>query len=151
VELYRLVTIYNLMLHTSRLLATDLNTETVTSNRYEVFLSFRLQSFWNLGTQLKIILSSESESESESLCDWQSVSLSVLVSSPVWGSWPDIHFDWKLHSCPYGAPFLTRGRVCHLLFLAASGLVLYSLGTGCDVSASARKCAYRVVAWKQVA
>jgi hypothetical protein len=31
-----------------------------------------------------------SESESESLYDWQSVSLSVLVSSPVWGSWPDI-------------------------------------------------------------
>jgi hypothetical protein len=30
------------------------------------------------------------QSESESLYDWQSVSLSVLVSSPVWGSWPDI-------------------------------------------------------------
>jgi hypothetical protein len=33
-----------------------------------------------------------SESESESLYDWQSVSLSVLVSSPVWGSWPDIYY-----------------------------------------------------------
>jgi hypothetical protein len=32
----------------------------------------------------------QSESESESLYDWQSVSLSVLVSSPVWGSWLDI-------------------------------------------------------------
>jgi hypothetical protein len=42
------------------------------------------------------------------------VSLSVLVSSPVWGSWPDIYFEWKLQSCPYGAPSLTRGRVCHL-------------------------------------
>jgi hypothetical protein len=45
---------------------------------------------------------------------WLTVSLSVLVSSPVWGSWPDIYFDWKLQSCPYGAPSLTRGRVCHL-------------------------------------
>jgi hypothetical protein len=55
-----------------------------------------------------------SQSESESLYDWQSVSLSVLVSSPVWGSWPDNYFDWKLQSCPYGAPSLTRGRVYHL-------------------------------------
>jgi hypothetical protein len=31
---------------TSRLLATDLNTETITSNHYEVFLSFFLQSPW---------------------------------------------------------------------------------------------------------
>jgi hypothetical protein len=28
---------------TSRLLATDLNTETITLNHYEIFLSFRLQ------------------------------------------------------------------------------------------------------------
>jgi hypothetical protein len=34
---------------TSRLLATDLNTENSTSNHYEVFLLFRLQSLWNLG------------------------------------------------------------------------------------------------------
>jgi hypothetical protein len=33
-----------------------------------------------------------SESESESHCDWRSVSLSVLVSSPVRGSWPDISY-----------------------------------------------------------
>jgi hypothetical protein len=31
-------------------------------------------------------------SESESHCDWRSVSLSTLVSSPVWGSWPDISY-----------------------------------------------------------
>jgi hypothetical protein len=31
---------------TSRLLATDLNTETVTSNHYEVFLPFPVQSPW---------------------------------------------------------------------------------------------------------
>jgi hypothetical protein len=40
---------------TSRLLATDLDTETTTSNRYEVFLPFLAQSPWNLGTQLKFI------------------------------------------------------------------------------------------------
>jgi hypothetical protein len=31
--------------------AADLNTETSTSNHYEVFLLFRLQSLWNLGTK----------------------------------------------------------------------------------------------------
>jgi hypothetical protein len=31
-------------------------------------------------------------SESESHCDWRSVSLSVLMSSPVRGSWPDISY-----------------------------------------------------------
>jgi hypothetical protein len=36
---------------TSRLLATDLNTETSTSTHYEVFLLFRLQSLGNLGTK----------------------------------------------------------------------------------------------------
>jgi hypothetical protein len=36
---------------TSRLLATDLSTEIITSNHYEVFLLFRLQSLWNLGTK----------------------------------------------------------------------------------------------------
>jgi hypothetical protein len=38
---------------TSRLLATDLNTETSTWNHYAVFLSFLVQSPWNLRTQLK--------------------------------------------------------------------------------------------------
>jgi hypothetical protein len=38
---------------TCRLLATDLSTETIISNNYEVFLSFLVQSPWNLGTQLK--------------------------------------------------------------------------------------------------
>jgi hypothetical protein len=36
---------------TSRFLATDLNTETSTSNHYEVFLLLRLQSLCNLGTK----------------------------------------------------------------------------------------------------
>jgi hypothetical protein len=41
---------------TSRLLATDCNTETNTSNLYDVFLLFNIQSLWNLGT--KILLDS---------------------------------------------------------------------------------------------
>jgi hypothetical protein len=41
---------------TGCILGTDLNTETVTSNHYEVFSLFRLQSPWNLGTQLKTLL-----------------------------------------------------------------------------------------------
>jgi hypothetical protein len=36
---------------TSRFLATDINTETNTSNHSEVFFLFRLQSLWNLGTK----------------------------------------------------------------------------------------------------
>jgi hypothetical protein len=43
---------------TSRLLATDLNTETSTSNHHEVFMPFLVQSPWNLGTQVKILLDS---------------------------------------------------------------------------------------------
>jgi hypothetical protein len=42
----------------SRLLTTDLNTETNTSNHYEVFLPFLFQSPWNLGTQLETLLDS---------------------------------------------------------------------------------------------
>jgi hypothetical protein len=36
---------------TCLLLATDLNTEISTTNQYKVFLLFRHQSFWNLGTK----------------------------------------------------------------------------------------------------
>jgi hypothetical protein len=43
---------------TSCLLAMDLNTETITSNHYEAFLPFIIQSPWNLGTQLKTLLHS---------------------------------------------------------------------------------------------
>jgi hypothetical protein len=46
-------------------------------------------------------------SESESHYIRRSVSRSVLVSSPIWGSW--------LQSCQYVAPSLTRGRICRWL------------------------------------
>jgi hypothetical protein len=58
---------------TSRLLATDLNTETYTSNHYDVYLSFLVQSPWNLGTQLKTVLDS---SQNHTATDGQSVSKS---------------------------------------------------------------------------
>jgi hypothetical protein len=44
---------------TSRLLATDLNTETSTSNLYEVFLPFLVQPLRNLGTHLKPLLAAD--------------------------------------------------------------------------------------------
>jgi hypothetical protein len=37
---------------------TDLNTETSTSNRYEVFLQILVESSWNIGTQIKTFLDS---------------------------------------------------------------------------------------------
>jgi hypothetical protein len=43
---------------TNCLLATDLNTETTTTNHYEVFLPRLVQSPWNLRTQLKTLLDS---------------------------------------------------------------------------------------------
>jgi hypothetical protein len=47
-------------------------------------------------------------SQSESHYNWRSVSQSVLVWSPVWGSWPDIYFIWKLLSCLWGGRPLWR-------------------------------------------
>jgi hypothetical protein len=49
-------------------LATDLNTETSTTNHYEFFLAFLVQSPWNLGTQLKTLLDSLSTLHCTALC-----------------------------------------------------------------------------------
>jgi hypothetical protein len=61
----------------------------------------------------------------------RSVSQYVKVSSPIWDLWPDITFCpkvvlWKLLSCLYGAPSLTRGRVCHLSFWVCSNLPVFT-------------------------
>jgi hypothetical protein len=71
---------------TSRLLTTDLNTETATLNHYEVFLAFLIQSPWKLRTQLKLSWIPQAycllacfhlaESESYVMTDGQSASLS---------------------------------------------------------------------------
>jgi hypothetical protein len=54
------------------------------------------------------------ESESELLYNWRSVSQYVLVSSPSRDFWPEIFFSKLLFWLFFGAPSLTRGRVCHL-------------------------------------
>jgi hypothetical protein len=41
-------------------------------------------------------------SESESHCVWWSVNLSVLVSKPVWGSWPDISYSLTVTVMSFG-------------------------------------------------
>jgi hypothetical protein len=37
-------------------------------------------------------MKSRIKSKSKSHCDWRSISQKVLVSSPIWGSWPDIYY-----------------------------------------------------------
>jgi hypothetical protein len=62
----------------------------------------------------------ETMSKSKSHCDWRSVSQKVLVSSPIWGSCPDIYYCFD--SCGLvlcGAPSLKRGRVYLLYMLLA--------------------------------
>jgi hypothetical protein len=72
---------------TSRLLATDLNTETSTSDHYEVFLLLRFQSPWNLRTRLKTLSLTHSfslglpASKSKLCYDRRSVGQSVFMSS----------------------------------------------------------------------
>jgi hypothetical protein len=58
---------------TSRLLATDLNTEISTSTYYEVFLLFRLQSLWNLRTK-------NSSGLTPPAYDWTVVALELILS-----------------------------------------------------------------------
>jgi hypothetical protein len=76
----------------------SLNTETSTSDNYEVFLLFRLQSLWNLGTKhfsgltppaydwlvtlLELNLSKSKSSQSHIATDGQSVSKSWCWSLP---------------------------------------------------------------------
>jgi hypothetical protein len=51
-------------------------------------------------------------SGSKSHCDRRSVSQYILVSSPIWDFWPVFFFKVSVLSF-FGAPSLTRGRVCH--------------------------------------
>jgi hypothetical protein len=44
----------------------------------------------------------------QSHCDWQLVSLSVLVSSPVWDLWPDINYCSTVTVLPFGGRPLWR-------------------------------------------
>jgi hypothetical protein len=105
---------------TSRLLATDLKTETSFWNHYEVFLSFLVQSPWNLGTQLL----AESESESYITTDSQSASLS-WNKAPTWGLRPDIYLSLTITALFLWASSLTRGSVWLLYMLLALASVVF--------------------------
>jgi hypothetical protein len=88
-----------------------------------VGLDFRVLSFWSLCVRLLSVVPYDIRvcSKSKSLCNWRSVSLSVLVSNPVWGSWPDIYLWLESYSpVSMGAPSLTRGRVYHLSVIVDS-------------------------------
>jgi hypothetical protein len=85
-------------------------------------------SLYNHGTDRTENISPNSQSHIAT--DGRSVSQSVLVSSPIWGSWQDIHYCLTIRSC--FCP-LTRGRVClsYMLLAIASAVFLgsESLGT----------------------
>jgi hypothetical protein len=103
-----------LSLSTSRLLVTDLNTETITSNHYEVFLTFLQQSLWivdslNL-TQfylvccipiplvlVSVLMNAQSQSHSYVTTNGQSASLS-WNKAPIWGLRPDVYYCLKTSS-----------------------------------------------------
>jgi hypothetical protein len=51
------------------------------------------------------------QSQSHIATDGQSVSMS-WCQAQIWDIWPEFYF--KLLSCLFGAPSLTRGRVCHV-------------------------------------
>jgi hypothetical protein len=72
-------------------------------------------------------------SESESHCDWrsvsQSVSESVLVSSPVWGSWPEICYCLTVTVLSLGGRPLWRedgSVVCQSVSSITSIVIVYS-------------------------
>jgi hypothetical protein len=67
----------------------------------------------------------ESESESYVTTDGQPASLS-WNKAPIWGLRPDLCYCLKVAVCWFGAPSLTRGRVCRLqLLLALASAVIF--------------------------
>jgi hypothetical protein len=56
------------------------------------FTNYELETprMWPYCTLLRGICTAHCFLQSESLCDWRSVSLSVLVSSTFWVSWPEL-------------------------------------------------------------
>jgi hypothetical protein len=75
---------------------------------------------WTSPLALKpaVLQQSQSQSQSQSYIttDGQSVSQYVLLSSPIWDFWPETYFFFpeSYSIVLFGAPSLTRGRVCHL-------------------------------------
>jgi hypothetical protein len=72
--------------------------------------------FIDLRSRSSSYFKTDSQLKPKLLYDWQSVSM-FWYRSPLWDLRPDIIFCqnvavWNLRSCIYGAPSLTRGRVC---------------------------------------
>jgi hypothetical protein len=81
-----------------------------------------------LETASNVLASSKSKSKSKSHCDWRSVNQQVLVSSPIWGSWPGIYYCLTLTVLFCGTPSLTIGRFCLLYMMLVLASVV-SLGS----------------------
>jgi hypothetical protein len=93
--------------------------------------------FWYLIRLLVVPLlqQSESESDSESLYGWQSVSMS-WCRAHFMDVWPDIAsfsrvWVWNVLCCPCGAPSLTRGRVCPCVSFVSESESLYGWQSVC--------------------
>jgi hypothetical protein len=74
--------------------------------------------------------SSQSQSESDSHSDWRSVSLSVLVSSPFWGSWQDINYRLTVTDLSLGGRPLWRedgSVVCQSVSSIRSIVSMYTI------------------------
>jgi hypothetical protein len=67
------------------------------------------------------------KSEAKSHCDWQSVSQSIFVSSPMWSHDLILVPVWHLLSCPCEAPSLRRGRVSPLSVTVRSDKSIVSM------------------------
>jgi hypothetical protein len=69
-------------------------------------------------------------SQSYVTTDGQPASLS-WNKAPIWGLRPDLDYLWQLRVCWFGAPSLTRGRVCRLqlLLVLASAVIFGSYFT----------------------
>jgi hypothetical protein len=117
-------------------------TRTVTSNHYEVFLPFLVQSPWNADPpeldQILLFYFSNPPSSSQSLIlpDDQSVSKSWCRAPS--GAHDQILITlWQLWSCLCEAPTRTRGRFCLLDMLLVLASVVFleseSLGTVSDL------------------
>jgi hypothetical protein len=77
----------------SRFLATDFDTGTITvSLNYTVQISHIKFSLHSRTFNWAFLQRINCQSKSHIATDGQSVSHSVLVSSPMWGSWPDIYY-----------------------------------------------------------
>jgi hypothetical protein len=97
---------------------------------YANILTYRLKLWARLVVVASYVSDALASSESESPCDWRSVSRSVLVSSPVWGSWPDIYlfiYFGESYSPVYGGALSDERSGLPLLGQLTPPFRLYSM------------------------